>query len=319
MHKKMMALCALARAPGRSTGGAPGDRARAVQRRLLARRVRRPLPARISATRSGATSRRPRPELRAGEGLAWDVLDFDGDGNDEVWVHSAAFSALVSPRRGGAIEEYTLFASGINYANALTRRREAYHDLALERAAEHAGGAGGGTASIHDIEEGLRLDVAAAARRRRPRAVRRPGAAPRRYARGLCPRSYWAILSWARRRAASRSSGGGAGRGGVHRPRGSVAAGEADPVRTDGRDRGELDVGPGSGRAGRFFATELSLAGPVQLQGTPTPEEWRFEIETVAKSERGLDRTRQGESVTLRWPVELGARPPWSFGPWGAS
>ena len=27
----------------------------------------------------------------------------------------------------------------------------------------------------------------------------------------------------------------------------------------------------------------------------------------MAKSERGLDRTRQGESVTLRWPVELGA------------
>jgi hypothetical protein len=44
----------------------------------------------------------------------------------------------------------------------------------------------------------------------------------------------------------------------------------------------------------------------VRLTATPAPEEWRFDIETVAKSERGLDRTRQGENVTLRWPVELG-------------
>ena len=40
---------------------------------------------------------------------------------------------------------------------------------------------------------------------------------------------------------------------------------------------------------------------------SPAADEWRFDIETVAKSERGLDRTRQGENVTLRWPVELGA------------
>lgn len=26
----------------------------------------------------------------------------------------------------------------------------------------------------------------------------------------------------------------------------------------------------------------------------------------VTQSERGLDRTRQGESVTIRWPVALG-------------
>ena len=51
--------------------------------------------------------------------------------------------------------------------------------------------------------------------------------------------------------------------------------------------------------AGDLFATELSLAGPVSLEPAPAAEEWRYEIETVAKSERGLDRTRQGEVVTL--------------------
>ena len=64
---------------------------------------------------------------------------------------------------------------------------------------------------------------------------------------------------------------------------------------------------PSAAEPGDLFATELSLAGPVDLVATPAADEWRFEIETIAKSERGLDRTRQGESVTLRWPVGLGA------------
>ena len=95
-------------------------------------------------------------ELRRGKGLAWEILDLDGDGHVEIWVHSEFFSALVSPVRGAAVEEYTVFAAGINFANVLTRRREAYHDLALERAAAEAAH-GGGAASIHEIEEGVRL------------------------------------------------------------------------------------------------------------------------------------------------------------------
>ena len=63
---------------------------------------------------------------------------------------------------------------------------------------------------------------------------------------------------------------------------------------------------PSAAETGDLFATELSVAGAVSLSPTPSADEWRFEIETVAKSERGLDRTRQGESITLRWPVELG-------------
>jgi hypothetical protein len=55
-----------------------------------------------------------------------------------------------------------------------------------------------------------------------------------------------------------------------------------------------------------FFTTELSLAGELSLDTQPAAEVWRHPIETVAKSERGLDRTRQGESRTLRWPARLG-------------
>ena len=96
-------------------------------------------------------------ELRRGQALGAEVWDLDGDGHEEIWVHSDRFSAIVSPWRGGALEEYTLFSTATNYANTLTRRREAYHDTALEQRAEtesHEGGA----PSIHDIEEGIRLD-----------------------------------------------------------------------------------------------------------------------------------------------------------------
>src|SRR3954464_13057765 len=75
-------------------------------------------------------------ELRRGQELSVEVLDIDADGHDEIWVHSDQFSALVSPRRGGALEELTIFATETNYANTLTRRREAYHETALETEAE---------------------------------------------------------------------------------------------------------------------------------------------------------------------------------------
>ena len=58
------------------------------------------------------------------------------------------------------------------------------------------------------------------------------------------------------------------------------------------------------GQPSDFFTTELSLFAPLPLVTEPAADIWTFPIETVAKSERGLDRTRQGESVhppTGRW------------------
>src|SRR6266436_3247500 len=66
-------------------------------------------------------------ELRRGEGLAAETLDLDADGAEELWIHSGVCSALVSPRRGGVIEEYTVFERGGNYADVQKRRREPYH------------------------------------------------------------------------------------------------------------------------------------------------------------------------------------------------
>ena len=306
MHKKMMALSALARRVGdppaarRAIGRAQCNDAywHGVFGGLYLPHLRDAIWRNLAEAEA---------ELRRSEGLAWDVLDLDGDGYEEIWIHSPAFAAVISPARGGAVEEYTLFASGVNYANTLTRRREAYLDLALERSADHGSPGDAGTASIHDIEAGIRLDV-------RPpldaddralfvdRILPGGGTLPE-YTRG----EYWAVLSWARQRCSYT----------VERRKGGVEVVCSVP---SGRARlekrlwcdaeGNLAVAwrwdPSAAEPGDLFATELSLAGSVTLTATPPAGEWRFEIETIAKSERGLDRTRQGESVTLRWPVELG-------------
>jgi 4-alpha-glucanotransferase len=242
-------------------------------------------------------------ELRRGQRLAAEVWDIDGDGHEEIWVHSDRFSAIVSPWRGGALEEYTLFSTATNYANTLTRRREAYHDTALEQRAE-TGSYEDGTPSIHDIEAGIRLD-------QRPPSdaddralfvdrVVSSSLQREQYASG----DYWPVKSWARCRYIGNVR---------HEP-------DAVEVRMNGEGLakqyrflpdGSITVSytwEGSvGQPTDLFTTELSLFSPLPLVTDPAADIWTYPIETVAKSERGLDRTRQGESVTLRWPVETGA------------
>ena len=249
-------------------------------------------------------------ELRRGETLEAEVLDLDGDGHEEIWVHSDGFSALVSPWRGAAIEEYTVFATGMNYANTLTRRREAYHDIGLEHQSDAHSGGEGGAPSIHDIEQELRLDERPA-QDTDPRAllVERILAGDLgidQYASG----NYPPVRSWAQATCSYRigrtpdrieiecwfTSGAGGERSLEKRltftPDGSIAVAYAWDHSAGSRDD--------------FFASEISLFAPLELRTQPAAEVWTFPIETTAKSERGFDRTRQGDSVTLRWPVHLG-------------
>ena len=202
-----------------------------------------------------------------------------------------------------------MFAAGINYANVLTRRREAYHDLALERQAASEGH-GDGTASIHDIEAGIRLDerppLDAEDRAFVIERVLPKGVGFHDYARG----SYWPVLSWARRGTECTVA---RRRGGVELACGMDAGHEGLSKRIrfepDGRIVLTYKWDPAIADPEDLFAPEFSIAGPaggLELRTTPPAEEWRYPIETVAKSERGLDRTRQGESVTLRWPIRLG-------------
>jgi 4-alpha-glucanotransferase len=249
-------------------------------------------------------------ELRRGEALGLEVLDLDGDGHDEIWIHSDQFSAVVSPRRGGAIEEYTIFANGINYANTLTRRREAYHDTALDNQAEATRDADAGTPSIHDMEEGLRLEHRPPLDAD-PRALFVDRVLPGRldleqFAAG----DYWPARSWART-ACSFTLQHGAEQVEIvcsfpSPVLGTNALEKRIGFGADGSMRVAYRWDPSIGEPHDLFAPELSLFAPLELRPEPEPEIWTFPIETVAKSERGLDRTKQGDSVTLRWPVHLG-------------
>ncbi len=61
---------------------------------------------------------------------------------------------------------------------------------------------------------------------------------------------------------------------------------------------------PTAWAAGAWFSSEWSwfAAHPMETDG----ERWSYPVETVAKSERGLDRTVQGEAVVVRWPSTAG-------------
>ena len=246
-------------------------------------------------------------ELREGQGIEVEETDFDGDGHVELRIASGHFAAVVSPRRGGSVEVYSRFGTGVNHADVLTRRLEAYHDTALEHRDDVAHGEGGGTPSIHDIEAGIRLDVRPPMDRDE-RAMLQERVLPASLGLEAFARAeYEPVRSWAPAHFG-------------HRVRTVGDAVEVLLIAGDGEWRlekrlrfhasGDIDVAfrwsPGAGAPGDAFSTELSLFRPLELTASPDAEIWRHPVETVAKSERGLDRTRQGESVTVRWPVELG-------------
>jgi hypothetical protein len=72
----------------------------------------------------------------------------------------------------------------------------------------------------------------------------------------------------------------------------------------DGALRAEYEwsAPPGEG----IFTVELTLSAEVPVEHD-ADDEWRHPVETVAKSERGLDRTRQGTGILLRWPASRGS------------
>lgn len=200
-------------------------------------------------------------ELRRGEPLELEVLDLDADGRDEIWIHSAAFSALVSPRRGGAIEVFSRFADGSNLADALTRRREAYHIDAVPT----------------DLDD---------------RAI----LVDRLWSGDAVHRS-WATVAMSPATRLRRDeidvvlSGGG-----LEKTLTFTAAGAL---------RASYRWDPAGYPAGAVFATELSLSRDVAITA-PHADVIRYPINTVAKSERGLEETLQGTAIVARWPASRG-------------
>jgi len=191
---------------------------------------------------------------------------------------------VIAPARGGAVEEYTLFATLTNYADVLTRRPEAYHESG-DPHGDHPSYDADDRALFVDrvLPADLSLDAYAAAR-------------------------YAPLASWARADTRFRIEASAeaveivleAAVGGPPLEKRVRIGADGALAVTYRWDAAAL---PPGGR----FAPEFSFAKPLALVVEPQAELWRFAIETVAKSERGLERTKQGESVTPLVPVEAGA------------
>ena len=247
--------------------------------------------------------------LRRGTSLNYELLDLDADGREEIWIHGPDFSALVAPHRGGVIEEFTVFEVGVNYADVLTRREEAYHELGGQAGEAREREEADGAPSIHDLEGRLRMDELPP-RDYEDRAllterVLETGTGQELYYRGDY-RPAWRVreaeLTW---RVEVGSSAlqvvCAATRDGSPYFEKRLQFGPAGQLRVD------YQWNAGAFPAGAWFAPELSLSAPLEVTCTPAAEIWSHEIATVAKSERGLEETRQGTSLTPRWPVALGA------------
>jgi alpha-amylase len=263
--------------------------------------------------------------LRLGEPLRCEGVDLDLDGHEELWVHSASFSALVAPDRGGGVEELTVFDKRINLGNTLTRRREAYHqprdrgettrptDDPVDQ--NEASGA----PSIHDLEEDLRFsqlppvdldDRALFLERVLPGEV---GGSE------LEAGTVQPAFSWA---------SGPLRVLGVEEKEGTPPDEEgSDPIRwieiclgdpsgdrfekrlrfgSDGLVEALFAWNPQSFPEGSVFTTEISLSADTEIQASPDATTWRYPISTFSKSEAGFDETVQGTCVVLGWPIDTG-------------
>lgn len=255
--------------------------------------------------------------LRKDESLQVERLDLDLDGEEEIWVHGPAFSALVGSR-SGELKELSRFGQGVNHADVLTRREELYHAPAVQRGRELAereagpgeSGAGPGAdsgASIHDLEHSYVLfEAPLVDGEDRSLLVERvvPGdVTPEAWE----ARTHSVLWAW--------------GGGECADPELNVTVDDETavlgfvlgPVRrrlTFGR-AGNVSVrwewDPGAFPADARFTVELSLAHRLDVTAQPHPEVWRYPVVTVPRSERGFERITQGESVTVVWPVGVGA------------
>ena len=308
MHKKMLALSALCRARGdppsvrRAIGRAQCNDAywHGVFGGLYLPHLRNAIWRNLALAEA---------ELRRGEGLAVERLDFDGDGAEELWIHSGVFSAVVSPERGGVIEEYTVFEPGINYADVLTRRRESYHEPAPGHAAGDASPAVNGTPSIHELEQMVRLQrlppIDGANRALFVDRVLASDVTLEGYVGG----AFASIAGWSCSVFDATVEQSSQAVEVVLRPVSGAAAGLVEKrIRLD--PTGELSAryrwDPTAFPPDAFFCPEVSLSREVELDLTPQTEVWKFPVATVSRSERGFEETVQGYSYTPRWPIRAG-------------
>ena len=238
-------------------------------------------------------------DLRKGEGLSWEASDYNCDGQEELLVRSSAVSLVISPHRGGALEELTNLLSYRNHADMLTRRREPYHEPQV-----HPGSGPEETeaVSIHNIDRRLESLPPVDRETRAIFQERIWGAGTT--VELLESGTSTPLHSWATEPAsvtAREESGALVFK--LELPR------LTKTIRVHANGTIEVTLAWQQDRAwpaDAWLTTELSLGHPLSIDA-PRATEWRYAIETEAQSESGLDRPRQGESVTLAWPLAAGA------------
>ncbi len=241
--------------------------------------------------------------MRLGEPLEFEILDYDGDGSEEVWIHGEHFSAIVAPARGGAIEEWTVFESGRNALDILTRRREAYHypDSEAAPATSHDG-----LPSIHEVSPAFSRDALPPVDRE-PRAFLLDRLLDARTTREkFISAEYVPLRTWARS-AMSFS---------VFMHEGQVVVelgGEGSLTKrlrfsAEGQIAVDYEWMPQPGTDGAQFSTEITTSVPVNIITEAGADEthWDYSVETLARSEQGFEKTVQGQATVLCWPAFLG-------------
>ena len=250
--------------------------------------------------------------LRIGEVASVEEVDIDVDGHTELWLHNECYSLTISPDRGGAIEEFTRFSDERNFVDTMTRRREPYHMVHAPSepppAVAHPERSGEGAPSIHDTEKALHVsdvppvdqdDRGVLQERILPREITQLEVERATYR----PLHSWTAMSFRAKHVID------AGDAHVE----LISAGEGPTltkrvhVTRDGYMNIEMEWRVLDVEADAWFSSELSFSQvPPVVSCDPGGTIWWYPIETVAKSERGLDRTKQGMTAMVRWPVALG-------------
>jgi len=288
--------------------------------------------------------------VRRGQDLGMEQVDLDLDGHPEVWVHAAAFSALLQPHRGGTLVEWSDLRREINVLNVVSRRPEWYHARMKESADGQAPSADDPGAA--DLREGLAYDPWDRASFR-DRFLGAPLSAQALSYRALeelgdfADAPYRVTLGVGEvtlARTGSVRTGTGVRSVEIRKvfqfdPRGRITATyrlttpDGEPF--EGRFGVEVNLflpallnGNGSIRAGR---RRLEPATPGQARATgcvlseaPGGAEVRIEwdapadvmispVRTASQSERGFELACQGHALVMAWPLQIPAGGQWSM------
>lgn len=94
--------------------------------------------------------------------IEYQILDFDGDGREEILISTKSLNLYLAPETGGSLLELDYKPEAFNLMNTMTRREEGYHRR-LRRFENKKDSPEGQVASIHDLvltkEEGLQKQL----------------------------------------------------------------------------------------------------------------------------------------------------------------